>query len=88
MTSHPQRRHISVFRRNYDNILKYIKLQNIANTIERFREKINNARSEAGFAYRRETDSNTHIKILKFSDRSQIESCSGIERFPAGNTRI
>ena len=65
MTSHPQRQHIGVFQRNQENILLYIKLRNIANTLERLKENNNTAHSEAWFAYHRETDSSTRIKIQK-----------------------
>ena len=47
MTSHPQRRHISVFRRKWKDILIYIQLRFFANTTERLGENNNSARSEA-----------------------------------------
>ena len=53
MTSHPQRRHISVFRKRRADVLK-IKLRVFANTIERLRENNNTTRSVTWFAYRRE----------------------------------
>ena len=64
MTSHPQRRHISVFRKRRADVFKYIKLRVFANTIERLREKIIQRAVWPGSHIAAREDSNPQIEKI------------------------